>query len=112
MTYTSEQIINGLMSYAEAEVMGKLPTAGKWIMGTAIVLAANKMPQVAKEFVNHPLVRMLGVVDEDEKIDADAMLQAMRTAADKYGSMTLDVPMVGKLTFSVDDVDRLKAYIS
>lgn len=111
MNYTSEQIINGLLNYADTEVMTKLPTSGKWVMGTAIMLASNKIPIIVDNLKESPVVKMLGIVDEEDNIDADALINAMRSASEKYGSMTLDVPLVGRLTFNSNDIERLKTYL-
>lgn len=111
MKYNSEQVIQGLMNYADSEVMGKLPTSGKWIVGTAMGLAANKTDRVIDMLKGNAIVQMLGVMDDDGMIDVDAVMTAMKTSADKYGKFTVDVPIVGKLTFTSADVDSLRNYI-
>lgn len=50
--YNADQVLNGLISYADSEIMGKLPTSGKWIMGTAIGLASNKAQTVINALIN------------------------------------------------------------
>lgn len=110
--FTSEQIIEGLMKYADTEIIYKLPTTGKWVVGTAIVLASNKLPAVVEYIKSIPAAQMLGIVDEAGNIDADQILEALRKTADRYGSMTVTFPLVGSMTFSSDDVERLKTYIS
>lgn len=111
MNHTPEQVINGLISYADNEIMNKLPTSGKWIMGTAIGLASNKVSNVVDSLVNNSIVKMMGIVDDDGRIDTEALIEAMKMSADKYGKITFDVPMVGKLTFSSADIDSLRTYI-
>lgn len=111
MNYSAEQVINGLISYADNEVMGKLPTTGKWFMGTGIALASNKVSNVVDAMIDNTIVKMLGIVDEDRNIDVDTLISAMKESAEKYGKLTVNVPLVGNLTFSSDDVERLKNYI-
>lgn len=111
MNYSSDQVVNGIIRYADAEVMSKLPTSGKWVMGTALVLASNKIPLVIETLKENPIVNMLGIVDDNDNIDVDSLMMAMKKAADQYGSVTLEVPLVGKLMFSGEDIDHLKAYI-
>ena len=112
MMYNANQVINGLIKYADSEVMTKLPVSGKWIMGTAINLASDKINNVVETLANNSAAKMLGIVDENGNIDADALIEAMRASAEKYGKMTIEVPIIGKLTFSSADVDMLKTYIS
>lgn len=111
MNYSPEQIMQGLMSYADNEVIPKLPTSSKWIMGTAIALGQNKVHDIMSALMENSIVKMLGIVDNDGMIDADALISAMQQASDKYGSVTMDIPLVGKLTFSSGDVKNIKKYI-
>lgn len=111
MSYTADQVIQGIINYADAEVINKLPTSGKWIVGTAIGLATTKTTSVIDTLRNNTLVTMLGIVDDNGNIDVDTLISSMRVSAEKYGKITVDVPLVGKLTFSASDVDTLRNYI-
>lgn len=111
MNYSTEQVVRGLISYADNEVMAKLPVSGKWIMGTAVGLAANKTSNIIDTLKNNTVVNMLGIMDENGNMDVDALINAMREAADKYGKLTVQVPMIGSLTFSSADIDKLRSYI-
>jgi len=44
-------------------------------------------------------------------IDADALFNALRTAAERYGVMEFNIPIVGTLRFSAKDVDSLERYV-
>lgn len=111
MKLNAEQVIQGLINYADNEVLNKLPASGRWIMGTGIALATNRANAVVEILRENAIAKMLGVVDDDGMIDADLLIEAMKSAADRYGSMTVDVPLIGKLTFSSSDVNQLSAYM-
>lgn len=111
MKYTVERVMQGIINYADAEVMGKLPTSGKWVMGTVIGMASNKARNVVDSLKENPIVSMLGIVDEDDMIDVEEFLSALHSSADKYGNLILDVPLVGRMTFTSSDVDHLRNYI-
>ena len=111
MRYYASQVLNGLMNYVDSEVMGKLPTSGKWVVGTAVNLMTNKAQNVIDTLSDNEIVKMLGIVDEEGMIDIDELLSAMKTSADRYGVLSVDVPLIGRLSFSSSDVDSLKNYI-
>lgn len=111
MNCTAEQVINGLINYADNEVMGKLPTSGKWVAGTAIGIASQKASNVIDALRNNAVVKMLGIVDDEGCIDVDALISALKASADKYGRFSVSVPLIGNMTFSSSDVDSLKNYI-
>lgn len=111
MSYCSaDKVVNGIMNYADQEVINKLPGTGKWIMGVALNLAAGKIDNIVDALINNPIVQTLEIVDEEGSIDVDTLIDAMKTSADKYGKVTFDVPMVGRLTFSGQDMANLKNY--
>lgn len=111
MKYSADQVVQGIINYADAEVMGKLPTTSKWIVGTAIGIASRKVNNVIDALRENSIVTTLDIIDEDGYIDVDDLIESMKEAAERYGNITLDLSMIGKMTFSADDVDRLRSYI-
>ena len=49
---------------------------------------------------------MLEIIDENDMIDIDTIYGEIRKQAEK-GSATIDIPMVGSITLTKDDVDKL-----
>lgn len=111
MYYTVERVMQGLSNYLDAEVMDKLPSSGRFVMGTVVGMANHKAHEVAEQLRENPVVSMLGIINEDNYIDADALLEAMKSSANRYGSITLEIPLVGRLSFTENDIEHLKNYI-
>lgn len=111
MNYSVDQVVKGISNYADNEVMGKLPTSGKWILGTVITLAINNAYNIVDSLQHNPIMQMIGAIDEDGLINVDEIINAMREAADRYGNVVVNVPMLGSMTFSSADVERLRSYI-
>lgn len=111
MKYSADSLVRGLMDYADAEIMGKLPTSGKWVVGTAIGLANNKVTDVIEALRTNTIAHMLGIMDEDGMVDVDALIDAMKSSADKYGKLVVEVPLIGRLSFSSDDINNLRNFI-
>lgn len=111
MNCSAEQVVNGIIKYADAEVINKLPTSGKWIVGTGIGLASNKVANVIEVLKENAVVRMLGIIDDSGCIDVDALTASMKASADKYGKLTVEVPLVGRMSFTASDIDTLRNHI-
>lgn len=111
MNYSADKVINGMIKYADSEIMTKLPTSGKWVFGTVVNLASKKMDEVIANLMSNTIVNMLGIVDDDGNIDVDSLIESMKMSANKYGSISFDVPLVGKMTFTSTDIDALRKYI-
>lgn len=107
----SDQVLNGLLKYADHEVINKLNTGGKWIVGTMIAIANQNAAHFMHQLMSNPLVNALGIMDEDGNCDVDMLADALTETAQKYGDLKVEFPMVGSMSFSANDVDLLKDYI-
>ena len=104
MLYTREQVTKGLISYIDNEVIAKLPTTGKILAGTAVALAVRNNSTLlnnAWEFG-----KGLGVL-----MDVDQLANVLRENANRYGAIVMEYPLMGKLTFTAEDVDMARRYI-
>lgn len=109
MLYTREQVTKGLISYIDNEVIAKLPTTGKILAGTAVALAVRNNSTLlnnAWEFG-----KGLGVMNGDGLMDVDQFANVLRENANRYGAVVLEYPLIGKLTFTAEDVDIARRYI-
>lgn len=109
---TTDTMINGIMRYADREVVNQLPTIGKWVVGTGIGIAGKKATDLAHELEHNQMVKSLGIVDDEGRWDTDALRNEMIINAQKYGRATIEIPIIGKLTFSEDDIYMLFRYIN
>ena len=108
---TSEEIINGIMKYADREVIPKLGTGGKWIVGSIVAMAGTKINDIAKGLSTNPYAKALGAVNEDGLFDVDKVIESLQNSANRYGNLSLNVPMLGTMTFTAEDVNKVGKYI-
>lgn len=108
---TKEQFINGILVYAEKEVIPALPTIGKWGIGAGIILAKNQADTIITNLANNNIVKTLGVVNDSGEIDVERLAYALKQSAEQYGNVQINVPVVGTLTFTSSDIEKLKHYI-
>lgn len=106
-----EQFINGILRYIDDQVMPHLPTTGKWGLGTLVVLASERSNVMFEQLMSNEVVRSLDVITKDGMIDADRLIKALKTSANKYGKLVLTIPIVGTLSFTDSDVDTLGLYL-
>lgn len=109
--YTSEQVLNGIVKYIDNEVLTKLDTKGKIFLGTGITIAMKNSSEVLSRVQNNEIVKTLGIVDENGQFDVELVAEHLKANASKYGKLQFNVPVVGTLTFTPEDVDRIKEYI-
>ena len=102
-----EQILNGLITYLDTYVMPELPTSGKWALGAGVVILSGNYKTVFKNISSEPMIKALNVIDSKDNVDIDTLASALKQSAEKYGKMSVSIPIVGILTFSSDDITKL-----
>lgn len=108
---TVEEIVNGIARYADREVIPKLNTQGKWIVGALVGVIGNKSADIMRELQSNPMFKAIGIIDDNGLYDVDLIAENVIQSAEKYGKLQLNVPAVGLLTFDHEDVNNLKKYI-
>lgn len=105
------QIKTGVGRYVEQEILPALPGWRRWVFGAGAVLAVGNAEKIVQTLSGNEMVRMIGLVREDGEVDIDTAYKAIRTQAEQTGPTEIDVPAIGKLRMSADDIDKLYRYI-
>ena len=102
--------INGVMSYVDAESVGKMNGSLKgWGVGIGAGLLGKRAEQMFMALREHPMLTSLGLIN-GEMVDVEAIYaEALRMA--QRGSATANVPMLGAITFTTADVESLYRHI-
>ena len=107
---TLQQVQHGLSQYVSNELTSKMSGAQKWIFGAGAELYIGNIASIFNNLKMNPMVKALGVIDEQDQIDLDKLYQVVLKQADQ-GPMTIDIPMVGAFTFDRSDVEKIYQYI-
>jgi hypothetical protein len=106
-------IIPGLTKFIDNVILSHYsPTSMKRILaagGISLYLKNNQ--SMIDDLANNPLVSGLGIVTEDGRVDLDAMRDVIKTEINKAGFMRVNVPIIGDVDFTSDDIDSLYRYI-
>ena len=103
---TYNQVVNGMSRYIDQEIINKIQGLPRWGLGAVSGIALSKGTNIFNALKAHPIIKMLEVIDENDMIDIDTIYTEIRKQAEK-GSATFDAPMIGTITLTKDDVDKL-----
>jgi hypothetical protein len=104
------KVLYGIASYIDDEIVAKLAGGWKaWVVGGMAGIAVSRADGLLSQLANNPMVKALGLID-GENIDVETIYEELRRQAQK-GAATVELPMLGVITFSVSDVDSLYRYI-
>lgn len=109
---TLNDLQSGIVRYVDNELMPKLPQSGleKIVVGTALGLILKRNFSKIESFKDHPIVKLTGIVDDEGNIDLDTLATEVKNNMPQTG-ISVEAPMIGKMTFKSEDIDKLKQYI-
>ena len=104
------KVLYGIAGYIDAEIVSKLSGSWKaWVVGGLAGVAVSRGDAIITQYANNPMVKALGLID-GENIDVDVIIAELRKQAQR-GSATVDIPVLGPITFTQSDVDSLYKHI-
>ena len=109
MKVNVSQLQAGLTKYLDAEFMQKLTGVQKWVFGAAAAMMLGNFGGVYEKVMTNPVVAMMGVIDENEHIDIDKLYRYFKAEAQKSPA-SIQLPGIGMVTLTEQDVDRLYSY--
>lgn len=106
MKVTIEQIQKGFIKFIDTEIINHLQGWQKIGFGATAALIIKNLPNIAKAYMNNPVVSMLGVIDSEEKIDVEAIHDALADYLTETGEY-IDIPMFGRIKVTRQDLETL-----
>lgn len=104
------KIINGITVYIDREIASQFTGSMKgWLAGVAGGVIASRAGEMIKGLAQSPAIKTMGIMDGD-MVDVELLYHELLKQAQKTPA-TLDVPLLGPVTFSADDVEKLYRYI-
>nr|DAQ83870.1 MAG TPA: hypothetical protein [Caudoviricetes sp.] len=103
-----EQVKHGVSEYVKNDVLPHLPTAKQIGVSIYIGLVMDNATGAVEKIKNHPALGLTGIFKDDD-IDVDRLYSVARPQFEQR--RTIEIPMIGELTFDGNDVDRLYKYI-
>ena len=106
---TQEQLKEGIARYADVELANKTAGLKKWIIPMVV-------PSLIIElqcFINNhaDMLKRCGYLSEDGLVDIDRITSEAKHIAMEKGKVTEHFPILGDITFSVEDIDLLRRHI-
>jgi DNA-binding transcriptional regulator LsrR (DeoR family) len=108
--YDYNKVINGVAKYIDDEIVNKITGWQRWVVGSGVGIALSNATNVFNQLKNNEFVKMLGVIDEKDRIDVDKIYKELKKQAQK-GAITFNAPMIGAITLNEQDVEKVYGFI-
>lgn len=104
------RVIQGLVAFIENELAAKLAGSWKaWLLRGMAGIAASRAEPIYRLLADKPIIKTLGLVD-GENVNVDVIMAELRKQA-QAGTATVDIAMIGPVTFGLPDVEALNRYV-
>ena len=100
---TLNQLKTAAGTYIDREFTSKINGISKWVIGIGAGAYLAQLDGVVNN--NKEMLEKLGVLLPDGTIDIDTAYRLIKDQAIKQGKVTQNIPMIGDVIFSVDDVE-------
>ena len=104
------QIKDGLMVYAQQHMMPKMDGKGQFLLGMGLGAAMRKADGLMNGITSNSLLATAGYV-KDGQIDLDTLYSDAMSQMKRQGQLVWDVPLLGRLTFTEQDLRDLRQCI-
>ena len=110
---TIDQLKNGIAAYLDREFLPKLPytPSKKFAVGVALGLFIKRFDNIYLAYRDNPVIKMLGVIDDNGSIDIDILAEVIKERLGDKG-FEFAIPVIGPITIEQADVDNLYGYIT
>ena len=110
MTVTVQQIQTGFCNWFDAEIAPQLPGLKKWAARAAVAIASERLPAMMEQYAS--IVDLSGLKTSDGGIDIDRVRDLFLAQARATGPAREVFPVVGTITFTEQDIERLYRHIT
>ena len=105
------RIKDGLMLYALERMMPMLDSKGQFLLGVGIGTISKRAEAFVAKMAENELIKALGVI-QGNQVDWELLYTAALDQMKRQGKLTWDVPLLGRLTFSEQDLRDLHTCIT
>lgn len=100
-------VIDGMKEFFEEELIGKMSGLGKWLVGAGVSMAMDNAVNTFNELKANPMIKALGIIHDDDTIDIETLYTKLKEQAQMHEAVSINVPLIGAMTFRAEDLDHL-----
>ena len=105
MKVTVDKFKNAVMEYISDEFCNRLYDYRKWLVPVFVGSYMPKLDQMIED--NKEGLIGMGFMDENHLICIDTVYKKFKETAEEYGDLIQKLPLLGEVTFTSKDIDKL-----
>ena len=109
MKYEFEKVIDGISKYINNNnLYSKMNDLQEMVARLAVGRVITNQATIKEVLSNNAFIRTFDIIDRDGMVDVDALAADIKREISRKEKLTINVPVIGKLTFVPADVDTLR----
>lgn len=118
MRVTKQQIINGVSSYIESEILPKVDDRSTKILASVAIKSIQANTKLQDMVFANPVLKAFLIEDGNETYEIEDLFRVLSESIDQYGSFPVEIPPIPLIspsvkTFNFDgkDIAEMKRHI-
>jgi hypothetical protein len=104
------QVVNGVTRYIDSEIVPKVNGFSKLAVAVVLAGAVKNAGNTVEQIKTMPIIKMTGLIDEENMVDIETIYEELKKQL-SIEPMRIELPGIGAVTFTHDDVDKLYSHI-
>lgn len=104
------KVINGLEKFINEEIISKMVGTPKILMNVVVGVVVARATEIFQMLKENSIVKALKIVNENDEVDIEILYTELKKQVQKV-PLIFDFKMLGTITLSEVDVDKLYSYI-
>jgi hypothetical protein len=112
MSVEFNRVMDGIARYIDKEIMPGMNDLQEIVARIAVGRILGNREAVKRLLSDNPIIKSLVIIDDDGMVDIEKILAELKAGISNKGSIKIEIPWFGKMTFVPEDVDKLHREIS
>lgn len=112
MKYPFERVMECAARWIGDKVYMKMNDLQEFMARVFIGRVLDNKEKIKEALANNGIIRTFGYIDSEGMVDVDVLFSDIKREVERKGKLVVDIPLIGKLTFTPGDVDELHNYMS
>ena len=107
MKYKFEKVVESAAKWLGNEIYPKMNDLQEFVARMFVGRVLENEGKIKEILASNGMLRTFGFIDDEGMVDVDVLFADIRREVERKGTLVINIPWIGKLTFTPEDVDAL-----
>lgn len=112
MKYKFEKVVESAAKWLGEEIYPKMNDLQEFVARMVVGRVLENEGKIKEVLSANGMLRTFGFIDDEGMVDADVLFADIKREIERKGKLVINIPWIGKLTFTPEDADALYKYIT